>query len=558
LTEILGNPRLVVIGIDGGCWDYLDPLLDSGQLPNLQHMIDNGLRGILKSTMPPITPAAWSSFITGKNPGKHGLFDFMVRTGDSFVPFSSAHRHGTSFWKYLNNSGFRVGVLGIPATYPPEEVDGYMIAGFGAPEGSRHLTWPPDLLDFIEDKYGTYKVIIPHQIADGKGLDYYLDATLENDSRQTRIAVDLAEQFRVDLLVINYQSADQLNHYARDCAYVEKALIGIDQNVGCILGRFPEANVMLVSDHGSRRLRGVFLLRNWLCEQGLVHYLPREICSLTAAELNHVLVRLLQGHYGWGGVGEQMLRRLLGELFSILPDWGKRSFLNALLRVVPYRFMHYQYTDQIDWENTQIYELSGYGGFYVNLQGRMPQSSECYKELRDHFFELLSSVRDPLTRKPLVQRVYKREELYSGPFVDLAPDLVADYDQSVYGFKPAGVQDNVDKSTLFMESTSYFGAHVRDGIFAFCGRSFKQSDGLVEAASIWDIPATVLHLFGIPIPEDYDGRVLTEYISEELMATAEVRFQAGDRELTGDVENPFSQEEMEGLEERLRSLGYIG
>lgn len=558
MTETLTNPRLIVIGIDGGCWDYLDPLLGSGQLPNLQHLIDNGLRGILKSTMPPITPPAWSSFITGKNPGKHGLFDFVVQTGDGCVPFSGLHRHGTCFWKYLNNAGFRVGVVGIPVTYPPEEVDGYMIAGFGAPEGSRNLTWPPDLLDFIEKKYGTYKVIIPHQSADEQGPDHYLAATLENDARQTRIALDLAEEFRVDLLVINYQSADQFNHYAEDWAYVEKVLIGIDQNIGCILRRFPEANLVLLSDHGSRRLRGVFLLRNWLCEQGLVHYLPREIHSLTVAEINHVLAKLLQDHYGWGGMGEKLLRRLLGELFSIAPGWGKQSFLNALLKVSPCRFMRYRYTDQVDWEHTRIYELSGYGGFYVNLQDGMTEGSQRYEELRDQFTELLSSVRVPLTGKPLVRRVYKKEELYSGPFMNSAPDLVADYDQSAYGFRPSGLQDNFRKSTLFVESTSYLGAHIRNGMFGLCGRDFGQSEGLVEPASIWDIPATILHVFGVPIPEDYDGRVLTEYISEEFMATSEVRFQEGDGELTGGMENPFSQEEMEILRERLRALGYIG
>lgn len=555
---MLTNPRLIVIGIDGGCWDYLDPLLGSGQLPNLQHLIDNGLRGILKSTMPPITPPAWSSFITGKNPGKHGLFDFIVQTGDGCVPFSSVHRHGTCFWKYLNNAGFRVGVVGIPVTYPPEEVDGYMIAGFGAPEGSRNLTWPPDLLDFIEKKYGTYKVVISHQNADEQDPDHYLAATLENDARQTRIALDLAEEFTVDLLVINYQSADQFNHYAEDWAYVEKVLIGIDQNVGCILERFPEANLVLLSDHGSRRLRGVFLLRNWLCEQGLVHYLPREINSLTVAEINHVLAKLLQDHNGWGGMGEKLLRRLLGELFSIAPDWGKQSFLDALLKVSPYRFMRYQYTDQIDWEHTRIYELSGYGGFHVNLQDGMTEGSQRYEELRDQFTELLLSVRVPLTGTPLVRRVYKKEELYSGPFMNSAPDLVADYDQSAYGFRPSGLQDNVGKSTLFAESTGYFGAHKRNGMFGLCGRDFGQSEGLVEPASIWDIPATILHMFGTPIPEDYDGRVLTEYISEEFMARSEVRFQEGDGELMGDAENPFSQEEMEGLTERLRALGYIG
>jgi predicted AlkP superfamily phosphohydrolase/phosphomutase len=551
------SPKVIIIGIDGGCWDYINPLLENGQLANIQQLIDNGLRGVLESTMPPITPAAWSSFITGKNPGRHGLFDFVVKTGDSMVPFNSAYRYGTPFWKYLNNSGLRAGIVGIPATYPPEKVDSFMITGFGAPERSRNLTYPPDLLDSLEKKYGKYKVIIPHQVVDEEGLDSYLAATLENEARQTGIALDLAKEHQLDLLAINFQSADQFNHYVKDYTYVEKVLIGIDQNVGRIIEEFPEANFIILSDHGSRRLKGVFLLRNWLVEQGLVHYLPREINSLTIAEINHVLAKLLQDHYGWHGIGEKSLRRLLGGLFSILPTWGKQRFLNILLKIVPYRFSHYQYIDQISWEKTRIYELSGYGGFYVNPSNRNPDRSE-YEKLRDQFIELLSSIEDPMTGKPLVHRIYKKEELYSGPFMDLAPDLVADYNQSTYAFKVAGFQDNIKKTDLFIEPIDYFGSHTSDGIFVFSGRDFRQSAGWVESASIIDIPATILHLFGVPIPKDYDGQVLTEYISQEFMATTPVHLQEGDDELTRNTENPLSQEEMESLEERLRDLGYIG
>ncbi len=554
---MLTSSKVIVIGIDGGCWDYIDPLLEKGKLPNLQRLIDNGLRGVLESTMPPITPAAWSSFITGKNPGKHGLFDFQVKIGGDLVPFNSTHRYGTSFWKYLNKEGLRVGIIGIPVTHPPEEVDGFMIAGFGAPDNSRNLTYPPDLLDSIEKKYGEYKVVIPHQVADEEGLDHYLAATLENEVRQRRIALDLAEEYQPDLLAINFQSADHFNHYVKDYAYVEECLIGIDQNIGRIVEKYPGASFIVLSDHGSRRLKGVFLLRNWLFEQGLVHYLPREINSLTVADINHVLAKWLQDHYGWNGIGEKLLRRLLGGLFSVLPARGKQDFLNTLFKIVPYSFFHYRYTDQIDWKQTLIYELSGYGGFYVSSRDGNPNSLE-YEKLRQKLIELLCSIQDPSSGKPLVHRVYKKEEIYHGPFMGLAPDLVADFSQSAYAFKAGGFQDNVKKSTLFTEPINYFGTHISDGMFVFCGRDFQGSAGWVESASIVDIPATILHLFGVPIPEDYDGRVLTEYLSEEFMATTPVRFQEGDDELTRSTENPFSQEEMESIEERLRGLGYIG
>jgi predicted AlkP superfamily phosphohydrolase/phosphomutase len=556
------GPKVIVIGIDGASWDYLDPLLEKGQLPNLRRLIDNGLRGVLKSTLPPITPAAWSSFITGKNPGKHGLFDFVVKIGDKLVPFNSMNRYGTPFWKYLNNGGLRTGILGIPATYPPEEVNGFMIVGFGAPDSSGNLTYPSDLLGILEKKYGAYKVVIPHQVVDEAGLDHYLTATLENEAKQTKIALDLAGEFQLDLLAINFQSADQFNHYARDYVYVEKVLVGIDENIGRITEKYPDANYVLLSDHGSRRLKGIFLLRNWLFEQGLVHFLPREISSLSVAEINHVLSRLLQDRYGWSGIGEKLLRRAFVGIFGVLPAWAKQNVLISLLQIVPYRFVRYRYTDQIDWEKTQVYELTGLGGFYINSGNGYPNDPSRqppeYDELRQNFIELISSVQDPFSGKPLVHRVYKKEEIYKGPFVDLAPDLVADFSRSTCAFKADGFQDNVKKSDLFIQPINYFGAHTLDGVFAFSGKDFRRSASWVESASIADIPATILHLFGVPIPEDYDGRVLAEYISEHFMATTPIRFQEGDREVTRNIENPFSQEEMENLEERLRELGYIG
>jgi len=550
-------PKVIIIGVDGGCWDYINPLLQSGQLPNLQQLVDNGLRGVLKSALPPITPAAWSSFITGKNPGKHGLFDLLVRVGENLVPFNSMHRCGTPFWKHLNNSGLRVGIMGIPVTYPPEEVDGFMIAGFGAPENSRNITYPPTLLESIEKKYGEYEVVISHQVAAEEGLDPYLAATLENEARQTRIALDMAEEYQLHLLAINFQSADHFNHYSRDYAYIEEALIGIDQNVGRIIEKFPDADFVVLSDHGSRRLKGVFLLRNWMVDQGLVRYLPREINSLTVAEVNHVLARMLQDHLGWNGIGEKVLRRLVAGLFGVLPAWGKRCYLNTLLKITPYTFFHYQYADQIDWKRTLCYQLSGYGGFYVNSDCAAPDGRE-YEALRDKLIKLLSSIQDPITGKPLAQHIHKKEELYSGPFVDLAPDLVTDLGQSTYAFEAGGFRDIAKGSALLVEPVNYYGTHISDGMFILCGRHFEGSAGWVGPASIVDIPATVLHLFGVPIPEDYDGRVLIEHISQQFMATTPIRFQKGDGELTRSTEDPFSREETESVEERLRGLGYIG
>jgi predicted AlkP superfamily phosphohydrolase/phosphomutase len=99
--------KTFVLGIDSGCWDYLDPLLAAGRMPNLSRLIRTGIRGILESTMPPITPVAFSSFAIGVNPGKHGIFGWSVRPGGQAqsVPASASNRKGEPFWRYLNAAG---------------------------------------------------------------------------------------------------------------------------------------------------------------------------------------------------------------------------------------------------------------------------------------------------------------------------------------------------------------------------------------------------------------------------------------------------------------------
>src|SRR5436305_8359277 len=122
------NYKVFVFGLDGPTLDLMEPFIKQGHLPNLGRLLENGARSRLESTVPPITPCAWSSFMTGKNPGKHGLFDFVepLPDGRGFRFTNASTRHAESLWAYLSRQGKRVGVMNVPMTYPPEKIDGYM------------------------------------------------------------------------------------------------------------------------------------------------------------------------------------------------------------------------------------------------------------------------------------------------------------------------------------------------------------------------------------------------------------------------------------------------
>lgn len=127
--------QILLIGLDGATWDLILPWVAEGRLPNLGALLREGSWGTLLSTVPPATFPAWSSFLTGLNPGRHGIFDFTRRKFGTYeVEFvNSTYRRGRSLFRIASEAGKRVGVIGVPATYPPEKVNGFLISGFDAP-----------------------------------------------------------------------------------------------------------------------------------------------------------------------------------------------------------------------------------------------------------------------------------------------------------------------------------------------------------------------------------------------------------------------------------------
>ena len=150
--------RVLIIGLDGATFDVLGPMIERGRMPNLAAIIREGASGVLNSTQPPITPAAWTTFMTGKGPGRHGIVDFErydVRTNRLTFNSTMEIREKT-FWDILSEKGFRVGSINLPMTYPPKRVNGFMISGFDAPSMEAEFTYPRDLKDEILRRFPDY------------------------------------------------------------------------------------------------------------------------------------------------------------------------------------------------------------------------------------------------------------------------------------------------------------------------------------------------------------------------------------------------------------------
>ena len=159
----VGN-RCILLGLDGATYDLLDPWMDAGLLPNLKDLLARGAKGVLRSTDPPTTPPAWTSVLTGVNPGKHGIFDFR----DSFHRdprrplVSSRSMKAPRIWQILNAAGLRTAIMNVPITFPPEPLDGFMISGMMTPNDEADYTYPSELKARLDGMVGHYVVDVRH------------------------------------------------------------------------------------------------------------------------------------------------------------------------------------------------------------------------------------------------------------------------------------------------------------------------------------------------------------------------------------------------------------
>ena len=166
--------KLLIIGIDGATFDLILPWAKEGFLPNLAGLIDQGTYGELASTLPPVTSPAWPSFMTGCNPGKHGVFDFIHRTGADFGLVNATKIRRPTIWQRLSQAGFSVGVLNVPVTYPPQPLNGYMVTGILSPKEGQ-ICYPDDLLARHRDALGEYRVAPNIQYKRGNEKEYIED-----------------------------------------------------------------------------------------------------------------------------------------------------------------------------------------------------------------------------------------------------------------------------------------------------------------------------------------------------------------------------------------------
>ena len=566
--------RVLVIGLDGVTFDLLGPWIEAGELPNLQRLMQQGAWGKLRSTLPPISSSSWSSFVTGVNPGKHGLVDFVYPGADSYkvTMVNATSRRTRALWNWLNDAGYKVGLLGIPTTYPPEPVDGFMISGFLSPGPDSEWAYPPDLKEELSSVLG-HRGLGDFQLAPNerhrstRHLDLFLDDLTASVENRTQAALYLMRTKPWDLFAVVYWDTDMVQHETwrlLDPTHprhdpIEAATYGeqilnfhrkVDADVGRLLeeveacsGEQEDTLVVVMSDHGFGPVHSFFLTNNWLANLGLVRFKRGPWTGF-----KRLLFRL-------GYTPLQMFRivKALGmaRLRKQVRFQQKAGLVNRL-------FLSF---DDVDWSRTQAFSIGSFGQVYINLAGERPQGivqpGREYEELKERIAREALALRDPHTGEPLVERVYRREEVYSGPYVARTPDLIVQprgWEYMAFGHADFG------SNKLVEPIIGLSGHHRLDGVVILAGAGVKP-DTQLQNASIMDLTPTILHAMGVHLPPDLDGRVLSEAFDDTSpVALPIVYSNRGDPGANiykdGARVPELSDEEMEEVQEKLRGWGY--
>lgn len=554
------HKKTLVLGFDGIPWSFLEPLLQAGQTPTMQRLLAEGSHGTLAAPLPAWTPVAWASICTGKGPDKHGVFGLRWRKPDTpdLWPTTSDDRLGTPFWSYLNAAGVRVGLVNVPFTYPVTPIDGFMVAGFGTPAQADLFATPDDALQTIRTHYPNYRPMIDYSQGAPESTESMWQAEITLQREQVDVALMLAEQHDVDLLAINLMLFDHTDHFAQDIEWVEKAIRQTDADIARLIAGFEPENVMVVADHGARRISGEYLLYNWLLDHGYIAHKPRSADERSAA-LNHVLHGWLNSR-GYTGGRETMRRAVLRRALMQLPDSVVGGVWRQLEAAYPSVRQYVAYSDALDAEESLLLPQSmHYGMLHYNTTRIGGVSAETRDAILHALKQHAADLRDPVSGAPIIEHVYSYAELYDAPKMPHAPDIILDCYTTQWGVRTAyrALAPASAHGRYFSEELDeIFALHSRDGLFVFAGVDFASSQ-LPKAYNVWDVTATLLNLYDIPIPDDFDSKAMRDTLRPQFAKATPLRAQPGDEVMAPAYNRSYSTTDQNELLAQMRALGYV-
>jgi len=545
--------RILVIGLDGMTLDLVDPWIED--LPNLKALRESGVCCSLLSTYPPLTTPAWASFMTGKSPGNHSIYEFFRRRSNGYSQELNTFPdlREVTLWELLSHGGKSMGVVNVPFTYPPPRLaKGFFISGLLTPFGATDFAYPPSILEELEERFGPYQLHhnekSPQRLIDElyKILQYRFQTTLY-----------LMREKEWDFFMVHFYGTDIVQHefwHLCDRTHPQftedefkrygNVTLGYFKRVDAMVGRLVteagnQTSVIVMSDHGFGKITKFFNVNLWLHRLGLLKFRKS-----AGARLKLALFKLGITYLNASRV---VLTLNVAKKGMEMGHDGRQEFSRQV-------FLSF---DDVDWTRTQTYSMGNYGQIFVNLKGREPQGivDATEKEaLLSYIEEELHQVLDPETGTPVVDQVLRREDIYTGKYAGASPDLM--FTTRDWHYKAMGWAD-FPSASLFDPVVGTMGHHRVNGLLMAKSPGIIKQDMTPKEARIEDLAPTLLHLSGLPVPEDMDGRVLLELFEEDFLQTNPVRRIPQVQMERSPVEGAYSEKEEAELKRHLENLGYI-
>ncbi len=531
--------RIMIIGIDGASWTAIKPLISNGTMPFLKEMVKGGSSGILRSVIPPVTAPAWSSFMTGKHPDMHGVFEFRCFDVEKKADYltNSSYIQSETIWQILSRHNKKIISMNVPYTYPVYDVNGILISGMDTPSKDSSYCNSPSIKEIINKKYPDYVPVMDawdmKKVSnETNALKYIMELEKIIDVK-VKVAQYLLSEYEWDVSMVHFQETDYIQHALWDKIAESVNGVGskplheairnfyrkIDNSIGSLwdIADSEETSLIIISDHGFTDHRGVIFPNVAHEKSGL---LMRENNNLFLSNLKKSMKNSDNPFIKLGYSLQKKVRDALRVERSVTTH--EKIKQRSIYESIP-----------VMWDKSYAVMVMGSQNAFIYIK------DENYAETcKDILKNMCNEKGEPVFDSILsLNKAYGRTECDKGNMLIAIPRE---------GYSVSRMFHDV----AFEKNISFPGIHHPEGVFIAYGNNIKGE--LRNDLCLIDIVPTCLYLLGLPVPSDMDGKVAGSILKKEGKVLMEEVVNRQSPEKRG-----YDEESEEMVKERLRSLGYI-
>ncbi|MDH5543457.1 MAG: alkaline phosphatase family protein [Nitrospinota bacterium] len=547
--------KAFIFSLDGASFSLLEKIQKYNVIPFLSKLMESGSKGELESTNPPLTPTAWTSIFSGLNPGKHGIFDFILQDANgNFNPINSSFVDGKMLWDHAGKAGKKVVILNQPITYPVHPVNGIIVSDhIFTPRRSNAYAYPENFIEVMESDIGRFKIFNNVTYADNR-IDAVLNDYFEELEYKMKAFEYIDNRLDWDLFILYFWSLDHIQHsmlhilddehpkfnrslHDRYMPAILEYFKKLDSTIQNIYLKVIERSVVLfVSDHGLSGLAGFVHLNTWLLQKGYIRLLETP------------KVRIKKILFDIGFTPENMYK--LANRFFIFKQ-GMPMLSTSYNKLIGFVFLSFS---DVNWNETIAFAKGNFSQIFLNRKRNNKSAindKDILERLKNDLLELTNEKGD----ERIVDKVFLKHDIYTGDYTDSAQDIL--FYTKNYEYKALGTLD-FNSNRSITDTFAITGHHNHSGIFICKGDGIKKSQHLQNLKDE-DVFPTVLKILGIPVPKGIDGRIIKEIFENQINETPETDKVDDTPSIpkTPKGQDIYSKEEKEDISKRLKDLGYM-